>query len=225
MESLWAKDEREELWVCSCADAPDWADGWQVCWLAEWRQVWSNGPGSGRKGRAFSSNASFMPVFFWPCPLSVWNSMSAVSVKQALCTKGAEFSCTLAACWIQCLLLTQPHNKPLVDAWKMFMYLKAEVIRATSVLKPSLKSSACAIMGHTQWRSFNQALILSAQSLQQVVVTNFLFGSDVWFVVPSPAILVVPFIILPFEQHQLFGPTWLWTLTLSQGWPRSNPLL
>lgn len=30
-----------------------------------------------------------------------------------------------------CLLLTRPHNKPFVDVWKMFMYSKTKVIRAS----------------------------------------------------------------------------------------------
>lgn len=54
-----------------------------------------------------------------------------LSVKRALYTKGTEFSWTPATRWILCLLLSRPHNKPLVDVCKMFMYLKTKVIRAS----------------------------------------------------------------------------------------------
>lgn len=53
-------------------------------------------------------------------------------VRRALCTaRETEFSWIPASRWILCLLLSRPHNKPLVDVWKMFMYFKSKVIRAS----------------------------------------------------------------------------------------------
>lgn len=110
-----------------------------------------------------------------------WKELdSQCKKKNALNTKGTEFSWTLAARWILCLLLTPPHNKPLVDVWKMFMYLKTKVIRASGYhssscvfsqtqtyplfffLNLSLKLSACG----THTFILNQGLILSARSFK-----------------------------------------------------------
>lgn len=71
-------------------------------------------------------------LFFCSRVVSVCKNCTAFgSVKKAVYTKWTEFSWTLATRWILCVPFGRPHNKPFVDVWKMFMYLKTKVIRAS----------------------------------------------------------------------------------------------